>query len=406
MLPLRQIFATIAVLFGAVLPALAQSRRAFDEARERMVKEDLVAGGISNERVLEAMRTVPRHEFVPLNLRPRAYLDMALAIGESQTISSPYIVAFMTQHLDPKPKDKVLEIGTGSGYQAAVLSGLVKEVYTIEIVETLAKRAEKTLARLGYKNVRVKAGDGFAGWREHAPFDKVIVTCSPESVPQPLVEQLREGGRMVVPVGQRYQQMMYLYRKKQGKLVPEALEPTFFVPMTGRAEEQRKVRPDPLNPSIANGDFETTAKDNGLPTAWYYLQQMNVVRDEKAPSGRHYAAFENETAGRPAHALQGFPVDGRKVKQIDLSYFVKAENVRPGETVDQLPYLAITFFDERRAPLGEVTSRNWFGTFDWRKDATRLPVPGKAREASLRIGLLGATGKLYLDGIKIESSSK
>jgi protein-L-isoaspartate(D-aspartate) O-methyltransferase len=133
---------------------------------------------------------------------------------------------------------------------------------------------------------------------------------------------------------------------------------------------------------------------------------MTIVRDEKAPLGRHYAVFENETAGRPSHALQGFPVDGRKVRQIDLSYFVKAENVRPGETVDQLPYLAITFFDERRAPVGEVTSRNWFGTFDWRKDATRLSVPGKAREASLRIGLLGATGKLYLDGVKVESSSK
>ena len=221
MMPLRQIVATVAVLFGAVSPGLAQSRRAFDEARERMVKEDLIGNGISNERVLEVMRTVPRHEFVPLNLRPRAYLDMALAIGESQTISSPYIVAFMTEHLDPQPKDKVLEIGTGSGYQAAVLAGLVKEVYTIEIVESLAKKAEKTLERLGHKNVHVKAGDGFAGWREHAPFDKVIVTCSPENVPRPLIDQLREGGRMVVPVGQRYQQMMYLYRKKQGKLVSE-----------------------------------------------------------------------------------------------------------------------------------------------------------------------------------------
>jgi protein-L-isoaspartate(D-aspartate) O-methyltransferase len=404
MTPLRLLFAAL-VLFPVIAPrAIAQSRRAFEEARERMVKEDLIGNGISNERVLEVMRTVPRHEFVPLNLRPRAYLDMALAIGESQTISSPYIVAFMTEHLDPQAKDKVLEIGTGSGYQAAVLAGLVKEVYTIEIVEPLAKKAEKTLERLGYKNVHVKAGDGFAGWTQHAPFDKVIVTCSPESVPRPLIDQLREGGRMVVPVGQRYQQMMYLYRKQQGKLVPEALEPTFFVPMTGRAEAQRKVLPDPANPSIANGDFETTAKENGLPTAWYYLQQMKIVRDEKAPLGRHYAAFENETAGRPSHALQGFPVDGRRVRQIDLSYFVKAENVRPGETVDQLPYLAITFFDERRAPVGEVTSRNWFGTFDWRKDATRLPVPGKAREASLRIGLLGATGKLYLDGVKVEAS--
>jgi protein-L-isoaspartate(D-aspartate) O-methyltransferase len=384
--------------------ALGQSRKAFDEARERMLKEDLVRNGIGNERVLGAMRTVPRHEFVPLNLRPRAYLDMALAIGHSQTISSPFVVAFMTEQLDPQPMDKVLEIGTGSGYQAAVLSGLVKEVYTIEIIDALAEKAEKTLARLGYKNVTVKAGDGYQGWSKHAPFDKIIVTCSPESVPQPLVEQLREGGRMVIPVGQRYQQMMYLYTKKDGKLVSEALHSTFFVPMTGQAESQRKVKPDPLRPTIANGDFETVAKDNGLPTAWYYLQQMTIVKDEKAPSGRHYAKFENEIGGRPAHALQGFPVDGRKVRHIDLSYFVKAENVRPGDLTDQPPYLAISFFDDRRAPVGEVTTRNWFGTFDWHKDATRLAVPGKAREASLRIGLLGATGKLYLDGIKIEAS--
>jgi protein-L-isoaspartate(D-aspartate) O-methyltransferase len=395
----------IAWLAQSLTPSIAaaQSRRFFDEARERMVKEDLVRNGIGNERVLEVMRTVPRHEFVPLNLRSRAYLDMALAIGQSQTISSPFVVAFMTEQLDPQPKDKVLEIGTGSGYQAAVLSGLVKEVYTIEIIDTLAVKAEKTLARLGYKNVKVRAGDGFAGWRQHAPFDKIIVTCSPESVPQPLVDQLREGGRMVIPVGQRYQQMMYLYTKKNGKLVSEALHPTFFVPMTGQAESQRKVKPDPLQPTIANGDFEIVAKDNGLPTAWYYLQQMTVVRDEKAPSGRHYAVFENEIAGRPAHALQGFPVDGRKVRHIELSYLVKADNVRPGETVDQLPVLAIAFFDERRSPVGEVTTRNWFGTFDWRKDATRLTVPGKAREASLRIGLLGATGKLSLDAIKIEA---
>jgi protein-L-isoaspartate(D-aspartate) O-methyltransferase len=197
--------------------------------------------------------------------------------------------------------------------------------------------------------------------------------------------------------------MMYLYTKKDGKLVAEALRPTFFVPMTGQAEAQRKVKPDPLRPTIANGDFETVAKDNGLPTAWYYLQQMTVVTDEKAPSGRHYAQFGNEIAERAAHALQGFPVDGRKVRHIDLSYFVKADNVRPGETRDQLPVLAIAFFDERRSPLGEITTRNWFGTFDWRKDATRFTVPTKAREASIRIGLSGATGKLYLDSIKIEA---
>ncbi|MCE9528994.1 MAG: protein-L-isoaspartate(D-aspartate) O-methyltransferase, partial [Planctomycetales bacterium] len=176
-----------------------------------------------------------------------------MPIGDKQTISSPFIVSYMTQSLDPKPTDKVLEIGTGSGYQAAVLSHLVKEVYSIEIVEALGRKAAVVLKKLRYDNVHTKVGDGFLGWKEHAPFDKIIVTCSPEKVPDPLVEQLKEGGLMVVPVGKRYEQTLYLFRKKDGKLESEALLPTLFVPMTGKAEENRKEKPDPLNPSLANG---------------------------------------------------------------------------------------------------------------------------------------------------------
>ena len=161
---------------------------------------------------------------------------MSLPIGESQTISAPFVVAYMTEQLDPQPTDKVLEIGTGSGYQAAILSPLVKEVYSIEIVESLGQKAARTLKRLKYTNVKTKIGDGYQGWPEHAPFDKIIVTCSPEKVPQPLVDQLKEGGRMVVPVGERYTQELYLLRKKDGKLEQEVLVPTMFVPMTGKAE--------------------------------------------------------------------------------------------------------------------------------------------------------------------------
>ncbi len=150
------------------------------------------------------MRDTPRHEFVPRDQQKNAYFDMSLPIGDEQTISGPFVVAYMTEQLDPQPADKVLEIGTGSGYQAAVLSPLVKDVYTIEIVEPLGKRAEPTLKRLKYDNVHVKIGDGYQGWPEHAPFDKIIVTCSPEKVPQPLVDELKEGGRMIVPVGERY----------------------------------------------------------------------------------------------------------------------------------------------------------------------------------------------------------
>ncbi len=172
---------------------------------------------------------------------------MALPIGNGQSISPPLVVANMTEQLDPQPADRVLEIGTGSGYQAAVLSPLVRDVYTIEIQEALGKRADALLQRLGYKNVHRRIGDGYQGWPEAAPFDKIIVTCSPEQVPPALVEQLREGGRLIVPVGERFQQNLYLFRKTDGKLVGQALEPTMFVPMTGNAERQRLVKPDGAN---------------------------------------------------------------------------------------------------------------------------------------------------------------
>ena len=206
-----------------------------------MVDREIVDAGVKNPRVIEAMRSTPRHEFVTINERKNAYLDMALPIGEGQTISPPFIVAYMTEAIDPQPEDKVLEIGTGSGYQAAVLSPLVREVYTIEIVEPLGRKAAKVLERLHYDNVHVKIGDGYQGWPEHAPFDKIIVTCSPENVPPALAEQLKEGGRMVIPMGERYQQTLYLLKKINGKLETEALKPTLFVPMTGKAESQRKV---------------------------------------------------------------------------------------------------------------------------------------------------------------------
>ncbi|MBM4088673.1 MAG: protein-L-isoaspartate(D-aspartate) O-methyltransferase, partial [Planctomycetes bacterium] len=202
-------------------PLQAQTRAAYEAAREQMVQAAVLDAGVTNKRVIEAMRATPRHEFVPRLLRKDAYKDMSLPIGDQQTISAPFVVAFMTETIDPQPADKVLEIGTGSGYQAAVLSGLVKEVYTIEIVESLGRTAHATLQRLGYQNVHVKVGDGFAGWPDHAPFDKIIVTCSPESVPQPLVDQLKEGGTMVIPVGSRYQQVLYVMRKRDGALRTE-----------------------------------------------------------------------------------------------------------------------------------------------------------------------------------------
>lgn len=215
-------------------PPLADEAAA---ARQKMVKEQIAERDVRDSRVLQAMRDVPRHELVPSEVRAKAYLDGPLPIGHGQTISQPYIVAFMTEQLAPKSTDRVLEIGTGSGYQAAVLAKLVAEVFTIEIVEPLATRATEDLRRLGFKNVHVKAGDGYQGWAEHAPFDAVIVTCAPDHVPQPLVDQLKEGGRLIIPVGESGAQELYLLEKRGGKVIRQAVLPVRFVPMTGRAEK-------------------------------------------------------------------------------------------------------------------------------------------------------------------------
>ena len=203
-----------------------------------MIREQLVGAGrhITNARVLAVMEKVPRHEFVPEPYRDRAYDDRPLPIGYDQTISQPYIVALMTEQLDPQPTDRILEIGTGSGYQAAVLAQLVAEVYTIEIIEPLAQRAEADLNRLGYTNIHVRAGDGCQGWPEAAPFDAIIVTCAPEQVPPPLVEQLKDGGPLIIPIGPFGDQELMLLRKQGEQLEKHDVLPVRFVPMTGGAQ--------------------------------------------------------------------------------------------------------------------------------------------------------------------------
>ncbi len=222
-------------------PLIAGESDSFVATRARMVADQLAAPGrgITNARVLAAMGKVPRHEFVPERWRSQAYEDHPLPIGHGQTISQPFIVAFMTEKLQPAPKDRVLEIGTGSGYQAAVLAELVAEVYSIEIVEDLAKQAAADLRRLGYTNVHVRAGDGYKGWSEAAPFDAIIVTCAPEKVPQPLVDQIKDGGRMIIPIGSGWEQELVLLRKRGSKLEQQAILPVRFVPMTGEAAKKR-----------------------------------------------------------------------------------------------------------------------------------------------------------------------
>lgn len=389
--------AMLGCLTFAVSPAyLLAAEPDYAKLREQMVSIEIEAAGVTHPEVLRAMRITPRHEFVLGGFRKQAYFDAALPIGDRQTISPPSVVAYMTQALNPQPTDKVLEIGTGSGYQAAVLSPLVSEVYTIEIVEKLGRRSQRTLRRLGYENVHVRTGDGYLGWPEAAPFDKIIVTCSPESIPQPLVEQLKEGGQMVVPVGERYQQNLYRVTKTDGKLDRETLHATLFVPMTGAAEEARKVLPDPNQPVIVNGDFSQLIDGTDLPIGWHYLRGAKVVGTEK------YLSFENTEPGKASRALQGMAIDGRTIAQLQLSARVRGRDLKHGATPKQRATILITFYDHRRAVIGNERLGNWEGSFQWQTESRTIRVPLGTREAIVRLGLLGGVGQFDVDDLAVE----
>jgi protein-L-isoaspartate(D-aspartate) O-methyltransferase len=228
-------FRKVAVLIGAwaVAASVAANQDIFTAARRRMVAEQLAGRDVSDKRVLNAMGEVPRHLFVPVELQSDAYDDIPLPIGHEQTISQPYIVALMTALARPSPRDRALEVGTGSGYQAAILSRLVSHVYTIEIVEPLARSAEQRLKGLGYTNITVRRGDGYAGWRELAPFDIVLVTAAPDHVPPPLLAQLGPGGRMVLPIGSAgaVQELQLIEKDKDGRTRTTSVTPVRFVPL-------------------------------------------------------------------------------------------------------------------------------------------------------------------------------
>jgi protein-L-isoaspartate(D-aspartate) O-methyltransferase len=378
--------------------ASAQEPDLYQAARLKMVDENIEREGITNPAVLQAMRRVPRHLFVSSEYRSKAYYDQALPIGHQQTITPPYLVAYMTALLDPQPTDRVLEIGTGCGYQAAVLSGIVKEVHSIEIVEALGKQATKRLKDLGYTNVHVKIGDGYKGWPEYAPFDKIIVTCSPEKIPQLLVDQLRDGGKMILPLGERYQQAFHLLEKRNGKLVQTRLLPTLFVPMTGRAEDLRKKKPDPLHPQVRNGGFEQ--QTDGQLDAWYHMRQ-GTVEQGGAPEGKAYITFNNAEPGRNAGILQGIGVAGLRVKTLHVSVWVKGESVQAGAQPSEQPGLVLHFYDSESRYVGSSPVGPWLDSFPWKHITAEARVPLQAQVAILSIGLNGGTGRLSVDDVKI-----
>ena len=243
-------FAAVCLLLPLLCPlsACAQDPEGdFGKVRENLVQRYISSSllgrkPVTDPAVLQAMRTVPRHEFIPESLAAMAYEDRPLPIGQGQTISQPYVVASMTEALQPEPDDIVLEVGTGSGYQAAVLAEIVEEVYSIEIVPELGRKAARILDKLGYTNVHTRIGDGYKGWPEHAPFDGIIVTAAPDHVPQPLVDQLKIGGRMVIPVGPRgrVQELKLLEKQEDGSVRTTTLDLVRFVPMTGEAEKNKR----------------------------------------------------------------------------------------------------------------------------------------------------------------------
>lgn len=445
--------------------ALARSARPIVPAAQRMLETEVIPQlADADEAVLDAMQRVSRDRFVLSNHRSAAYRDTAVPIGNGQTTPSPSVVSYMLEKLNPQPGDKILEIGTGTGYQAAILSLLVEDVYTIEILEPLGKRAAQTLKKNGYKNVHTKIADGFQGWPEAAPFDKIIVTCSPESIPAPLLEQLKDGGTMIVPLGERYQQVFHRVRKKGSEIEKEALIPTLFGSMTGKAETLRTIQPDAKNPMVVGGDFEHNLEDNlesalenRHPAGWHDVKNVKIMADAVSPVGGQYLRFEtvtefsanlhemeprrdlddttlpssplfeshdenrrhrsrrhsrnnNETKipaeSKTSQIVQGFAVDGKHVSKIRIELTVRGTEIYP---VDQTwrkssGILFVQFYNDEAAMIQSLELANAAGSFEWEKFAMEIFVPKKAKSAIVTLGLFDSTGTLDIDGISIRKT--
>lgn len=402
-------------------------------AAKFFVENELVLqDGLENDLVLSAMMRIPREKFLPQNKKSGAYRDVAIPIGCSRMDYSPYITAYCISQLDPAPDDKVLEIGTGCGYASAVLSLLVREVHTVEFHATLSKKANQSLKKIGIKNVYGKIGDGFQGCPEQAPFDKIIVWGAVEDIPESLIDQLKEGGRMVVSVGEKYQQTLYLCRKKNGELKKETLPPTFFTSMPGEAESRRILLADPKNPSILGGDFEHYYGETRLPYGWYHVKNARILQGPDAPNGTNYMRFEVEpeytivhdphemedsygeppeqfvpSAEKTAQIVQSFAIDGKTVSRVKFGVFLRAENIQPLDPQNPPKgTIVLAFYGEDREVLQCVQLASVYGSFNWKPFSTEIPVPRKTLEADLYIGLFQNAGRLDIDAVSLERTRR
>ena len=386
--------------------AHAQNPAHFEQARKRMVEEVIIGVGDQGRAGDQGdAGDCPRTNSSMPKYRREAYFDMAFPIGDKQTISPPFIVAYMTEPLDPQPTDKVLEIGTGSGYQAAVLSPLVKEVYTIEIVESLGKSAaDARSSGSKYKNVVHQSRRRLSRLaRARARSTKSSSPARPRKCPSPLIDQLKEGGSMVVPVGERYQQTLYSLPQegRQAGSRDAAAHAVRAHDRQGRRSPQGQARPGQTRSSSTAASKKKPTQRG--PARLVLRTACEVGGRREAPDGKHYVSFTNDEPGRlPPICCKAFAIDGRKVKQLKVSARVMTKNVVRGADDNEQCYILFTLYDDQRRDLGMQVMGPFLGTSDWHEETRTFDIPITAREGIFRIGLFGATGFAAYDKISIK----
>lgn len=388
-----------------------EARPLIPEARKMVEREILPQHEWEDPIVLSAIMRTARDRFVPASYKKTAFRDLAVPLGRSRYQQAPSLLAYMTEELDVRPDEKVLHIGTGSGYYTAVLSLLAKEVYTVELDETLGNRASQTFEKLAYTNIYTKIADGYDGWEEHAPFDRIVFTCSPETVPEPLVKQLREGGVMIVPLGEPFRQVLYRCKKKGEELQKEFLLPYPFELMEGEAQSRRQTKPDPERPELSNGHFERF-HENGEPYGWFSMTNAIVREVPDAPEGRHFLKLEvnsfSSDEARFARAEQSFALEGKNVSRLHLEAFLRGDRLETlsARNVRASASMILLCYDESDRLLQRYDLAPVSGSFDWKAFQCEISVPKKTKKATLILTLSDRTGTLEFDALSVRKAGK